>query len=345
MNWADQNRDDIWRVQMIDPFDFSVVRGEFSHITGISLTWGYYTDTRGSADVKVLDEEYIPHSMLRIIHEIPAWEYSNEVFCGYVTGQDSDTLQGSTERTFSLSSVLYGLDQDLLASTFAIGKNGYAKDAMRRIASKCNNRPIVFEPGSNDYRFSSSKVYPVGDSYLETMFDLCDVSKNRLSVDGHGRITVSKYVEPSKLTPLWILDTEARDSVVLSESIPESTTEYDAPGRIIVTHQEGDNEIVASADADASLDSSPKKRGYMKAELRQETDLTGGYSQALKLAKQYLNDAQDSYKEWQVSSLYMPIREGDCIQLILDGTSHKTLAKSIDVDCLANTMKLTLKEI
>lgn len=344
-DWKNQNRTDVWRVEQIDPINPDVSRGDLSNLTSLSLTWGYYTDTRGSASVTTLgDDGYIRHSQLRIIHEIPEWDYVHELFTGYVTGADKETSQGTVQTTYTLKSPLYALDVDIQAWTFVVGYNGLALDAMKTLFERCN-RPYVIDPKSKDYRFSATKVYPVGDSHLTTLFDISDLANDRISVDGHGNVTVSPYTAPSALTPQWYIDTDDKETMILGDSISETNTEFEVPGRIIINHKDGDNEITAWADAGFSYESSSSKRGYMLSQIQDVTDLSGGQQQAQSLADRYLEEAQAGYKEWQVSALYMPIREGDCVGFTLYGEYHHTLAKTIDVSPLNGTMKMTLKEV
>lgn len=345
MNWKDSARTDIWRVEQVDPVNPDISRGSLEGVSSLSLTWGYYTDTRGSASITTLGNDgFIKHSQLRIIHEVPEWDYTYELFTGYVTGVEKNSSQGTTETTYTLKSPLYALDVDIQAWTFVVGENGMALNAMKTLFERCN-RPYSFDPKSKDYRFSSTKVYPVGDSHLTTLFDISGLAEDRISVDGHGRVTVSPYTTPTQLTPMWYLDTDDENTMVLNDSISETNTDFDVPGRVIVNHKDGDNEITAWADASSSYESSSSKRGYMLSEIQDVTDLSGGQQQAQALADKYLAEAQASYKEWQVSTLYMPMREGDCVQFTLYGESHHTLAKTIDVEPLNGAMKITLKEV
>jgi len=345
IDWKNQARTDVWRVEQVDPVNPDIVRGELTNLVSASVTWGYYTDTRGSASIVTLgDDNYIKHSQLRIIHEIPEWGYSHELFTGYVTNAPNNTRQGMKKTTYTVSSPLYALDKDLQAGPFVVGENGMAINAIKALFDICG-REYSIDPHSHDYKFSSTKIYPVGDSYLKTLFDITGLAGDRISIDGHGIVTVFPYTEPSMLVPQWILDIEAPDSLVISEDISESSTEFDVPGRIIVSHKDGDNEIVAFADADSTMDSSSKKRGYMLSEIKDVTDLTGGRHQAHALAAQYLGEEQASYREWQVPSLYFPVREGDCVEFIKNGVSHHALAKTVDCDLMDGTMKLTLKEV
>lgn len=344
-NWKNQARTDIWRIEQVDPINPDVVRGDLLGVTSISLTWGYYTDTRGSASVTTLgDDGYLKHSQLRIIHEIPEWNYVHELFTGYVTDVSKSVSHGTKQTTYTLKSPLYALDADIQAWTFVVGSNGMAINAMRSLFERCN-RPYLIHPESKDYRFSSTKVYPIGDSHLKTLFDLSNLAGDRVSVDGHGLVTISPYTPPSQLTPQWYIDTDDEETMVLNDSISETSTEFEVPGRVIVTHKDGDNEITAWADSDVSKESSSLKRGYMLSQVQDVTDLSGGQQQAQALANQYLEDAQASYNEWQVSALYMPIREGDCVEFSLYGESHHTMVKTLDVSPLNGTMKVTLKEV
>lgn len=347
-DWKDATREDSVRVYMVDPHNLDIIRGELTNIIldGCSITQGYYTDTRISGKIQVMESEYIEGSWIRIVHEVESEEYRNELGTFAVSKPSDSWDKGARITDYELQSALWTLTNDLCPNHYSIGAGSYALTVFDNICKMCG-REYVHKAGANNYRYTESKIYEMGDSYLSDLFDICDISNNRIGVDGHGRITIEPYRNPSDITPTWELDTDDPRTLVLSESITRDSTEYEAAGRSIVIYSSNDEEIYAQADAPSSSPYSSAKRGYTRAVSHQVNDLSPATkAQAQALANTYLQTDMASTIEWKVSTLYFPAVIGETLNFIMDGEKRKCLIKSIDpINLKTMTMTLTLKEV
>lgn len=346
IDWRDRTRVDEIHVRMVDPHNLDIDRGELEHLilSDCSISYGYETDTRVSAKLVTEGCNYIPGSWLRIIHK--SGDYQKELGTFVVIDDPSWDYKGGLKiYSYELQSVLWTLQKDLVLGHLSIGAGAYALDVIKRICNTCGRAYVFNNP--NNYRYSAAKVYEACDSYLTDTFDICSTSTNRLDVDGHGRITVSKYYAPSQIEPAWdIVDADPR-TLLLSSSISGSSNAHEVPSRAIVVYTNGDSEIIAAADRTSDSPLSAAQRGYTIAEKYQVSDL----SPATQAGAQAL--AQDNLSrnvvttQLDASFLYFPCVPGETMYLTLGGVKKKYLIKTIDPVSLKNpmTIKTTLKEV
>lgn len=344
VDWSDQSREDEIHVMMIDPHNLDIVRGELEHLvlSGGSISSGYETDTRISASLQTEGSNYISNSWLRIIHKFDGYE--NELGTFIVTKKPTwKEKNGLKLYSYELQSTLWGLSKDQCINHFAIGSGAYSLDVFDRVCSTCGKAYIHNAP--NNHRYSSSEVYEACTKYLSILFDICGDSTNRLDVDGHGRITISKYTCPSQIIPSWdIIDDDPR-TLFLSSSVKNDSDSSSIPSRVIVVYKNGDTEIIASKDLDASSEFSSSQRGYSIAESYNVTDL----SPATQAGAEAL--AQKNLKGFSLSTelsaefLYFPCKCGETMYLTIAGEKKKYLITNIDCSLSNMNLSLTLKEV
>lgn len=337
--WRDGAREDVIRVQMVDPFDVDRVRGELAGVvtSGCSITEGYYTDSRVTAKVRAYEDGYVGDSWLRIVHECPAYGYRAELGTFVVTKASRTSELGGTVTDYDLQSVLWAVSKDTLPCHWSVGEGALAREAFARICETVGKAHAVL-PGAMDYRFAQTVVYELGDSFLSDLFDVADRSGNRVDVDGHGRITLGRYVAPSQREPDWVLDLEDPRGLVLAGGVSWAEEPGSVVNRVIVKHTNGESEVVGSADA-------AQTRGYTVAEVKSVQDLSPETpARASQLAREYLQRGGGAGREYSVSALYFPVHEGDVVRLVTDGVRHDCLVKEADVSLADMTVDLTLKE-
>lgn len=344
-DWSDRTVKNEMHVFMIDPHNLNIIRGELEHLvlSGCSVSFGYDTDTRTSANLETLGSNYIDGSWLRIVLD----HGGSEIEIGtYVLKNPPGAKVKNREKhyTYELQSVLWGLSEDYCVGYFSIGSGSYTLDAFERICATCGKDYLI--NGARNYRYTATKIFEAGESYLSLLFDICDISNNRLDVDGHGRITISPYNSPSSLTVSWTVDADDAKTMLISSDITESTSSENVPGRAIVIYSNGDQEIIASADRDSSSEFSSQRRGFMIAEKYQVNDLSPATkARAQELAEQYLKKS-DKVITLECSMLYFPCKCGEILSLIREGKQKKYLIQSIsEIKFDEMTMNLTLKEV
>ena len=262
IDWRDPARKDVIHFQMVDPNNLDEVYGDLTDVQlgSSSITYGNETDTRYSSGISFLkSNNYVENAWVRILHEFPADDYVEELGT-FIPTSPTETRNGTIIVTLDLQSPLWGLKEDLCTSKFSIGKNTSILDAIKRICDTCN-RPYVIN-NANDVTTQKALVYDSGESYLSILFDLCDQTKNRMDVDGHGRITFSPVVEHDKKTPIWTLDYDDQRSMIVEGSVKMEANTDDIPSRAIVVN--GGN--VGVADLKDGISYSSHQRGYVKAQ-------------------------------------------------------------------------------
>lgn len=359
-DWRDLRREDRLRFYMVCPTNLGQIYGELDGVdpSGSSLSCGYYTDTRTSGKLRVVGGNWIRGSFVRVVHEVPEWDYSRTLGTYVVTNDDATLENGVWTYELELESMLYALSTDLLAWPVTRAKGSSTLAGMRYVLNTCK-RPFV-EASPKDRRLGSALVMETGTSMLSLLYGMCDSTGNRLDVDPDGRVTISPYVNPSAKSPTLTIDvTDGRGTTL--DGIGRSTDWLSMANRAAVsckyteTVKKGkktksvEREITAYADASANSHAASRNRGYTVTEFHSVSDMKPRTkAQAQKLANKYLANNTPELVQWSVKSTYLPIWEGDVVWLVTNDPDYpgrrKCLVKSVDLDLGSMEMDLTLKE-
>lgn len=359
MDWRDQTRTDKIIVQMVNPTNIDAVMGELEgvELSASSITAGYYTDTRTSGKLVVIGDGWQRNSMIRIVHHVPEWNYTRELGTFFVTNESKTRERGEWAYELTLQSRLFGLSTDRIVRPWVIAKNAM----MQRAAAQCLNAPgFPYDFGSaNDYRFKSARVMETGTDRLEIMFALAQTANNRVDVDGHGRIVMSRYVNPKNKVPTFRIDlNDPRGYAV--DGLVGTTNYLELPDVVGVCYRynatKNGKSVQQEINAMARVsDASPQAhgvRGYTVTDFRELNEMSPATAaQAQKLANQYLVNDSVERVEWELSTVYLPIWEGDVVDLVInDGQaqyqgSRRCLVKTVDLALHDMSMKLLLKEV
>ena len=349
IDWKDPRVEHEWEFLQVDPHNLNSIRGELTGVVlgGCSLSFGYETETRVSAKIKVAESDYIEDSWIRIVDTIPGTDYREEIGTFIVSGITGDSVNAGLHTIeYELQSVIWTLKEDYCGGHWTIGKGAYALTALETVASLCE-KSFRKKAGALDYRYGASKVYDRGTSYLSIMKDICTVSGNYLSIDGHGCITVEPYIALASRGVRWELDATSERSMIIDEGIERSSTLYDMESRAIVIYSGDNREIVAQADVRPSSRASPQRRGYTRAKVYNISDLQPQTQVAAQaLADKYA--ANNSYSvSYMMTTMYFPCSCGEIVMYTdLNRGRHRCMIKNIDSINLAElTQKLTLKEV
>lgn len=369
IDWSDMDREDRIEVQAVSPTNPNQSYGAVSgvELASSSLTYAYYSDTRVSGKITVLGEGWPRGSMVRIVHSVPGTSYRRELATLYVTDDGSERSKGQWEYGLTLHSALYALSTDLGAYPWTVGKGSKSLAVMRQMLRTCR-RPYV-EASPTDHRYSSTFVMESGKSFLSRLYQLANDANDRLSVDGHGRVTISPYVPPARRSARFMLDLSDPNGIC-HDDLSLTTDWLRMAGRAAL-HYKGqrkvpdgkyksgkdkgktkyksvDVELWAQADA-ASGHASSGVRGYMVTDYHDVSDMSPQtQARANQLARQYLKTDSREDVEWQLTTEYFPCREGDVGWLVVPegryaGRRH-VMVKSCDVSLRPMRCRLTLKE-
>lgn len=384
VDWADQTRKDVLTFQMVSPTNIDQVYGELEgvELSGSSLTAAYYTDTRTSGRLVVHDGNWVRGSMIRVIHSVPEWWYRKEIGTYIVTDDGATREKGHWTYELTLHSRLFGLSTDKHARPWTIAKNASALKAIRQTL-KASGTPYK-EKSPKDKKYKDAVVVESGTTRLKALFDICEVAGNRLDVDTHGRVTISPMVKPSSKTAVWRIDLkdsrgiatdnlsrttdwlQMADVVAVSHKFSDKVQEPDGYYKTNGTKSDGtpykkgdpkykeksvEREVTGIAKVSASTHQAHAKRGYSVVNFISVSEMSPKTAaQAQKLAQQYLKDDQHELVEWELTTMYRPVWEGDVVELVVhDGLKayqgvRKCFVKSLDLNLKDMTMRLTLKE-
>lgn len=340
IDWKDPKRTDVLHFKMVDPNNLDQIYGDLDlvQLSSTTITYGYYTDTRYSSSIKFLRENnYVENMWIRIIHEVPADNYTKELGTFIPISPQID-YNGTITVSYDLQSPLWALTNDFCTSSFTVAKNTSYLNAFAKACDNCH-RPYLFK-NANDYKPQKAVVFEAGTSYLNILMDISNATNNRVDVDGHGRITLSPSIDKKTLSPSWELDADDPRSMIIKGSIKMEAGTDERPNRTIVIN----NSIVGVADLPDGSEFSAAQRGYIKAKTY-SVSTANNKSKAESLAKSYL-DGFSKNTEWSMETLYFPAQCGENITFILEGKKHLCMVQSIDpVKLDTMTMSLTLKEI
>ena len=358
IDWHDLRHSNDLVFQVISPTNLNVVVGELEGVirASSSLTAEYYSDTRTSGTITVVGDNWssVRGSFIRVIHRIPEWDYERVLGTYLVSDDDAKRNNGAWETTLTLHSMLYALSLEKQPAVKTVASGASVLTAMREVLNQ--SKRAYVEKSAKDKRLTSALALELGKSQLERMFSLSESSGNRLDVDGYGRVTIAPYVEPANRPAEWTLDLADKRGIVV-DGISRSADYLELPGVAVVhceytetvNNKSVKRTITQSATASGNL--SPASRGYTITDWHDENDLnpkTAAHAQ--ELAASYLKKNTRELCTWDLSTTYLPIWEGDIINLVVhDGPSYyqgvrKCFVKSLSLDLETMGLKLTLKE-
>lgn len=353
MDWTDQARADTLTFSMIGATNLDANQGELKDVIldKCKVSAGYYTDTRTSGEIWTSGINWKRGSRIRITHTAPGW--SNHLGTYIVVDDDCERVHGEWRQRLVLQSSLFAISKDVFTGPFTVAKNAYALAAIKKIISGTRQRPVYNRP--KDRRYGSAKVYETGTSRLSALLDICSYCGNRLDVDGYGRITVGPYVKPAYKTPKLTIDIGSPNGTV-HDGVKLSTDWLSMPNAATVSYKYTNSkgtqkEVRATAWVSSRDHTAQGIRGYSVMRFEQLNEChPANYATALKKAQSILSANSLEHIEWEVTTQYLPIWEGDVVNLLVpDGQSaykgtRKCLVKNVDIDLGTMQMALVLKE-
>ena len=356
MDWSDLRRTDVLAVTMVSPTNLDAPLGELVGLdpTGCSVTAGYYTDTRTSGRLAFVGDGWVRGSILRLWHRIPEWGYEREVGTYMAVDDPATRDRGSWRTELELHSMLKALSTDV-AKPKTLGVGASALAASQQIL-ETSSRPYVVSK-ANDTKLKDALVLESGTDQLSRLYSLAKACDNRLDVDAHGRVTIDPYQAPYAKSP--VLEISLSDPRgVAQEGITRTSNLLSMPNRAYVSYRYTDSsggkseqrEIVEFADATGSR--SPASVGWVISDVHSLSEMEPQTAaRAQELARQYLEDDQHEHVEWELTTAFLPVWEGDVVDLVVDDGPEwyrgrrRCLVKSLDMELAHFTMRLTLKEV
>lgn len=353
MDWLDQTLARHITVEMVSPQNLDSVIGELegADLGSSSLSAAYYTDTRTSGRLSLVDSNWQRGSFLRFTAHVGDW---SGVLGTYAVSDDSATRRnGAWSLDLDLQSMLWALSLDKAKVPMTLAPGASAMDAAARILDASR---FAYSIDGNDAVSGAAKVYESGLSALEKLFSLADMSGNRVDVDCYGTVTVRRYANPDAKPAAFTIDLAdprgiAEDGLQFSSDFLSMPTQY----ALVYRWNEGSGDASVQREwvawADREGRGSAAQRGYTVTDFQVLDDdsyaAIGGDMQAE--ASRLLAESRERV-EWRLSTCFLPVWEGDTLDLLVhDGDAEYTgrrhcLVKNVELDLRTLHMDLTLKE-
>lgn len=352
-DWTSAILEHSFYVEMVDPLTLNDVRGQLDYVERSgSLTLKYYGDTRAGLTLTTVvpygeTDGWDGSAALRLVHTVGN-DWQENLFTGFVTSRAWSDDAGVRTYSYELNSPLYALQTEYAASTYTVGANGLALDALKKIFQRAQ-RPYTISGTALNYRFGSATCYGSDETFLSICYDLADRSGDRLSVDGNGNVVVDKYINPSERAATYELDTSDASAVTIPPG-SGSDDRLEIPARVIVSAKSGTGddevEIIGTASLASTSEFARARRGYQVDSYHSESDMEPfNQEQANAIAKKYLDSESAVSYETELSMMYAPMHEGYVIKLDHQGESGRFMVSTAALDLNTFIWKLTLKKV
>lgn len=352
MDWRDLTLPRTVEVQMVSPQNPSDVLGilEGVDLGRSSIDAAYYTDTRTSGRLYVVNGNWERGTFLRVVARIGDCE---TVLGTYLVADDSASYaNGGWVRELTLHSMLYALSTDKAVKPWTVAKGASAMKAARQMLDGAG-KPYRID--GNDHVAADATVYDSGTSVLERIMSLAYMADNRIDVMPDGTISISKYIDPSVKPAAFEIDLSDPNGIAV-DGLQLSTDYLSMPTRFAVAYRwnegSGDSRVQKeySAYADRSGSNSSAARGWTVTDFRvmDETEYSGQSSVQAAADKALAASAEQV--EWKLKTMFIPVWEGDTVDLIVpdapkgySGRRH-CLIKNIGINLSDLSLDFTLKE-
>lgn len=351
-NWESTELGHRLRVEMTDAMRHEDTLGRLDvDADSGSITMDTTTNTIAQASIVCPDwNQWIENSWIRIVHEIPEYDYRQVMGTFFVYSEGRSFKYGSTAASPSLYSSLKALSMDKVPSPIFVAEGAPISKVFGALLDPFAKYRI--SPECGEYYYTSTYVIDAGTSKMEAMRSLCANVNWEYRLEGDGTIVFVPF-QPYASRPIaYTIDARASRSVVHENTLKPEGSDRMTPGRSIVVWK-GDNtdDEPVSAYADVTPDNmaSPQRRGYIVAELHELSDLNGDRTSqnALIYARQFLEKDSRVLRKWSMDTLWLPIEIGDCVMFRPEDEDGftRTIAQNIEYDLSKWKLKITLAEV
>ena len=378
VDWRDVTAEHRIRVVMVSQTNLDDQLGELEGVdlSGSFLEWGYYTDLRTSGRIQVYGENWDRGRFLRVYHDMPDYGFSEVLGTYIVVRDDAREVNGTWVYDLELHSTLEMFVGDVLTRPWVIALGASSLDTIRQVIassgahsmrktlanlSGAGNSTVTVDTSlSTDVQATTAQIMKAGQSRLECLFALCKMGNNRLTVNSWGTPVISRRRSLAKVEPKWRFDLADKSGVVVDGSLTHSTDWLELPDTYAIEHTYSDKsdskseqrELYGLAHVRASSSHTVANRGYSIVHFESVREMNPKTSQrANDVARERLTKDSVEMMEWQLSCTYIPLRDGDVVELVLTSGMPEyrgvrlCMVKSVEVNLARMTMNVTLKEV
>lgn len=333
-------------IYMVDPNNYSKNGKELTGVTKCTMTDGYYSDTKVSAAVTTIADNYQMGRWLRIyVDKIAMGTF------GVTAIKTTRAPEGGSQREYTLQSILWMLNDDIAYGGFTVKKGVKIQSVIQNL---CNQRKkqVSFTPGWHSTSMGSVRVYEKTESYRSILADLASAGKNQLGVSPMGKITISAYVEPGRKNVVKTLDENDPRSIILEPGWDEDFPIGSGYNRTVVLIDGGDSGFVtARKDVPSSSSLSYNRLGWIRTNVH---TLSAGQDESKAKMQQRANNSLNGYYNSdrvvgvtrETTTMWYPFHSGDVVSWHRGSTAvGHYLLQTIEHDFFAWTCRLTLKKV
>lgn len=232
--WTTSGRVDSFEFEIVSPNDYEKSLGFLKGVKGGSLTFGFDTDLKVSGSLDISSSTYVESCIIKIHYKPKLSENQKKdillATCFAYTDQ-MNFDKGRYYGTIQLVSTLARYTDDVLQTSFTIGKNKtYKNELARLLKNEATGGKYKFTSNVSNKKCTSAKAFEKGKATMEVIQAIADGLDARVDVDTKGTLVIEKYFAPSKKSCTYILPTGQYSVTLPNIEIEEAKSEM--PNRV-----------------------------------------------------------------------------------------------------------------
>lgn len=251
IDWGASGREDSFELYLVDPFELTDTKKVEFEPSGTSITWGYYTDTKASATIEVLDD-LAEDSMLRIYHNCTVGgNVLREILGTFFVSQTNMTATyGRIKRSFDAYSALLRHHEDYLMTVHDYGPGDNVSGIIQEIVEADGGHLVCTANAPTDRVHTMDIHWDIGTNKLTMLNTMAGWINGQIGVTDKGEVQLDYYYAPSDKQAQYAF--RAGANCIYKPSFTTSESEGDVYNRVLYYYSTDE----ASGSAVANLESS-----------------------------------------------------------------------------------------
>lgn len=249
IDWGHYGRVDSYEVWTVDPFTLSEVAKVDFDASGSKVTWAYYTDTKATASIAVVDA-LAKDSMLRVKHTVNVGgvDYSEVMGTFFASSKSMDAVSGRISRSMDCYSALLRHQKDYLMTVHNYVPGDNVSGIIKEIVEADGGQVYFEQDAPTDRVHTMDMHWDIGQNKLEMINLLAGWINGQIGVTDYGQISLARYRAPSDKPVSWTF--EAGANCIYLPGISTSEDEGDVYNRVICYYSTDEGEASYTATLD-----------------------------------------------------------------------------------------------
>ena len=207
MDWGASGRRDTYRFTAVDPFSLDELFDVDCVPSSCGVTFGYYTDNKVQADVRMAEESYqrMRGNLIRIGHTVEMADGNSvtEVLgTFFIDSAEKDKATAGEFRECNCYSTMWRLSQSLLTADHVFHVGDSCSAGLSRLMEGGGSTVILGE-GVASKTHTVDGRFPMLANRLECANEYAGWCGWQVGVDDYGRQTVNGYLPPADRAPSY----------------------------------------------------------------------------------------------------------------------------------------------